>query len=256
MSRKKPTPKRVTVISTQRISPNMQRVVLQGEALANFPEDCAASYVKFLFDGKGNTISEIAPDSRPIMRTYSIRRFMPETAAIEVDFVRHITQDPDSGFATRWADAAQVGDEISLMGPGAIASINNDADWFFMVADMTGLPALSAKLQTLPKQAIGYVVIKVTHQDDIQPLSLPSNMQATWITDEPLNKTVQALPWLDGSPFVWVASDFDSMRELRQYFRNDKNIPKDDIYISSYWKEGIAEDGHKVLKKQDAEAHE
>lgn len=64
------------------------------------------------------------------MRTYTIRRFDAKRGAIEVDFVRHITLDAHCGFAARWAMAAQVGDTISMVGPGTIAPINTDADWF------------------------------------------------------------------------------------------------------------------------------
>ncbi|MEZ9513002.1 siderophore-interacting protein [Vibrio breoganii] len=254
MSRKKPTPKRVTVVSSDQISPNMQRIQLKGEALAAFPEDCEGSYIKFLFDSEGNTIAAMVEGQRPVMRTYTIRRFFPDESTIEVDFVRHITHDLQCGFAARWANTAKVGDEISIMGPGPIADINLEADWFFMVADMTGLPALSAKARTLPSDAKGYAVIQVHEQEDIQSIELPSNMQAVWIhAEDSLSEHAQAQTWLDGNPFVWVATDFDSMRELRQYFRNDKEIDKQDIYISSYWKQGVSEDGHKAIKKQDAE---
>ncbi len=48
-------------------------------------------------------------------------------------------------------------------------------------------------------------------------------------------------------------SEFDAMRELRHYFQNDKQVPRELIYISSYWKSGVSEDGHKAFKQQDAQ---
>ncbi len=39
-----------------------------------------------------------------------------------------------------------------------------------MAADMTALPALSAKIRTLPEEAKGYSVISVMSPADIQPL--------------------------------------------------------------------------------------
>lgn len=157
MNRKKPTPKHLTVVSSERVSPNMQRITLQGEALTNFPADCEGSYIKFLFDSAGNAIHEMVEGERPVMRTYTIRKFMPEASSIEVDFVRHITKDLQCGFAARWADNAKAGDNVSIMGPGPIADIDMAADWFFMVADMTALPALSAKIKpylAMPKATL------------------------------------------------------------------------------------------------------
>ncbi len=49
---------------------------------------------------------------------------------------------------------------------------------------------------------------------------------------------------------MWCACEFDDMRALRDYFRNQRNVEHDRIYISSYWKNGVSEDGHKVLKRQ------
>jgi NADPH-dependent ferric siderophore reductase len=42
------------------------------------------------------------------------------------------------------------------------------------------------------------------------------------------------------------------MKELRSYFREERGLGKDDLYISSYWKLGMNEDNHKVIKSEDA----
>lgn len=133
---------------------------------------------------------------RPVMRTYTIRKFMPETSSIEVDFVRHITEDLQCGFAARWADNAKAGDSVSIMGPGPIADIDMAADWFFMVADMTALPALSAKIKTLPRDAKGYAVIKVQESNDIQEIEAPTGFKVTWLVEEDsLSESAEAQPW-------------------------------------------------------------
>ena len=145
------------VIDTQTVTPNMQRLTLQSDAFADFPAECEGGYIKLLFDKVGSTdLSRLAEGERPVMRTYTIRRFMPDHQQIEVDMVRHQIEQTDCGFAARWALNAQVGDTINIAGPGTIAPINQDADWFFMAADMTALPALSAKIKTLPRDAKGY----------------------------------------------------------------------------------------------------
>ncbi|MGF1694283.1 siderophore-interacting protein [Vibrio lamellibrachiae] len=252
---KKPYPTELTVIHSEKISPNMRRITLHDNALAHLPDDCEGSYIKLLFNSEGHTdLSSISDGERPIMRTYTIRRYSPALRTIEVDFVTHITQDLQCGFAARWAMNATVGQTINVVGPGNIQDMNIDVDWFFMVADMTALPALSAKIKKLPRDAKGYAVIKITEKGDIQPLNAPDNFQVVWITgEESLASNVKALPWLEGTASVWTACEFDSMRELRQYFRNEKEVERENIYISSYWKQGISEDGHKAIKRKDAD---
>tara|TARA_Y100001956_G_scaffold37433_1_gene36851 strand:+ start:3528 stop:4304 length:777 start_codon:yes stop_codon:yes gene_type:complete len=252
---KKPNANLVTVVKTETITPNMQRILLQGDALSQFPVDCEGGYIKLLFNHVGGTdISNLKEGERPVMRTYTIRRFYPDQSIIEVDFVRHLTQDQQCGFASRWAMSVEVGATISIAGPGTIQNLNTEADWFFMVADMTALPALSAKVRLLPTDANGYAVIQVHSKEDIQPLDTPKNMRIEWVVSSNVEvaETVRALPWLSGTVSVWCACEFDSMRALRTYFRNEKEVNRENIYISSYWKQGVSEDGHKVLKQQDA----
>ncbi|EJR0959593.1 TPA: siderophore-interacting protein [Vibrio parahaemolyticus] len=256
--KKKPQPKTLVITDTETITPNMQRITLQGEALSHFPRDCEGSYIKLLFNDMGGPdLSILSEDDRPIMRTYTIRRFHLETSSIEVDFVRHVTQDLQCGFAARWAMAAQKGDTINIVGPGSISNLNTEADWFFMAADMTALPALSAKIRTLPEEAKGYAVISVMSPADIQPLHAPADMALIWLTEgQALADSVRELEWLDGNASIWCACEFDSMRALRQYFRNEKEVDRENIYISSYWKQGVSEDGHKVIKREDAESNQ
>jgi len=250
----KPSPKQLTVLKTKKITANMQRILLQGDVLADFSHECEGNYIKLLFNSVGETdLSTMLEGEKPTMRTYTIRRFSPIDRTIEIDFVRHITQDLQCGFAARWALNAKKGDTINIVGPGTIKDMNTDVDWFLMVADMTALPALSTKIKKLPKNAKGYAVIKVIETNDIQLIEAPINFKITWITEEEsLTDKVKSLTWLQGTASVWTACEFDSMRQLRSYFGNEKQVAHKNIYISSYWKKGVSEDGHKVIKKQDA----
>ncbi len=82
--KKKPQPKSLVVINTQTVTPNMQRITLQGEALGNFPQDCEGSYIKLLFNETGGTdIQGFSEENRPVMRTYTIRRFDPQACTMK-----------------------------------------------------------------------------------------------------------------------------------------------------------------------------
>lgn len=254
------TPFLLTVQDSVQISPNFQRITLQGDSIAHFGTESTGDYFKLLFTPNGGTdLSALGEDERPLMRTYTIREFCPATNSIVVDFVRHETNDLSYGFASRWANNAKVGDTISIVGPGKRHTINQDSDWVFLAADMTALPALSTTLATLASEAKGYAVIEVAQAEDIQQLDAPQNVDLIWAVSSKgsnLVDAVKAQPWLDGQCSVWCACEFDSMRTLRQFFRNDKEIDRDYIYISSYWKNGVSEDGHKVIKREDAQINQ
>lgn len=237
----------------------MQRVVFNGDDLGDFPHDCASGYIKILFSPDGKALTEktqveaLSP-ARPLMRTYSIRAFHPEQQAMTVDFVLHKDSD---GPASKWAQSSKSGDSLVIGGPGPVKLVNNEADWFFIVGDMTALPALSCNLEQLPDSAKGYAFIEVMSELDIQDLKAPAGVSISWIINQGLKyperllKAVYEAQWLAGKPYIWCACEFNAMRALRMYFKNDRKIESQNMYISSYWKSGNTEDQHKVAKRED-----
>ncbi|KAB2825834.1 siderophore-interacting protein [Aliivibrio finisterrensis] len=257
---KKPSPRVLTVVNNLQFTANMQRITFKAEDLSNFDMETEGGYIKLMFNENGGTdLSGIAEGTRPMMRTYTVRNLRKEQNELDVDFVRHhhanaMISAETGGFASAWSQNAVNGDTISIAGPGSIKGLNHNADWFFLVADMTALPALSAKLEALPASAVGYAVIEISHQSDKQTLTKPQGIELVWVIKsdaQDLTEAVRAQEWKAERVSVWCACEFNQMRALRTYFRNDKEVDKDDLYISSYWKEGCTEDGHKVAKHED-----
>lgn len=257
---KKPSPRVLTVVNNLQLTANMQRITFKTDDLSNFDMETEGGYIKLMFNENGGTdLSGIAEGTRPMMRTYTVRNLRKEQNQLDVDFVRHhhantVMSAKTGGFASAWAQNAVNGDTISIAGPGSIKGLNHGADWFFLVADMTALPALSTKLEALPATAVGYAVIEINHQSDKQTLIKPQGIELAWvIKSDPqgLTDTVREQEWKAGRVSVWSACEFNQMRALRTYFRNEKEVDKDDLYISSYWKEGCTEDGHKIAKHED-----
>ena len=241
----RPAPRTLTVLGSNYVTPNMFRVTLGGPGLTGFPKDQESAYVKLIL-AQGDK----APS---LTRTYTISAQRDDE--IDLDFVLHAGTSP----ATSWALAAQPGDQILVGGPGPKKLINSEADWFFLAGDMTALPAITTNLASLDKNAQGYAVIQVKEESDIQPIQCPAGMALHWVIkpdpnsdDSSLLETIKDLPWLSGEVAVWAACEFHSMRMLRKYFKFERQIPKDKLYVSSYWKIGSTEDQHKIAKQTDA----
>lgn len=254
----KPAMRDLTVIRKTQVTPNMLRVTLGGDGMAGFPEDQASAYVKLIFPIEGDD------KGRVLRRTYTVRhdRMTDQGREIDIDFVMHGDAgdaNDHGGPASNWAVNCQPGDVITIGGPGPKKLVDPAADWFLIVGDMTALPAVSVNLETLPREARGHAVIEVRTEADIQPLVKPDNIAIEWVINpQPgvettaLVTAVRNLPWLEGRASVWAACEFGAMRALRDYFRHDRNLGRDDLYISSYWKLGLNEDNHKVIKSEDA----
>lgn len=268
--RKKTQPVQMRVHSSERLTSNMQRLLLVSSDGQPFPPDTVSGYIKLMFHMNGQPVEQPHDLDMPnqLMRTYTIRDVDNEQNGITVDFVLHgnAAGSDSSGPASSWAASAQPGDCIMVGGPGPAKWLQPPFDWVLMASDLTGLPALACNLERLADEAVGYAVIQVPHMEDIQPLRKPANMELIWVIDDehpsadeaarqaPLSKflqQLQSLAWLPGEPSVWAACEFHKMRELRKYVR-EQEARRSHTYISSYWKVGRSEDQHKLDKKADA----
>ncbi|MBT6143750.1 siderophore-interacting protein [bacterium] len=244
----KSSPRKLTVIGSHQITPNMKRITLGGSALEGFPPNQESAYIKLQ-----------VPDERQdslVTRTYTVRNYRENLNELDVDFFLH----GDGGPASAWASRAQPGDEIAVAGPGGKKLLDFSADWFVLAGDMTALPAISVNIEQLPDHARGYAVIEILHESDIQAFQTPEAFEIHWVINPTPEKEntllldkVMQLPWLEGNPSIWAACEFSSMRALRRYFKQDKNVAKKSVYVSSYWKCGLSEEQHKKVKRTDAE---
>lgn len=241
------TPRDVSVLSKQSLSPNLTQVRLCGDALADFPTGFEGGYVKLVLPGERD---------KPHTRSYTVRAFDPTARELTLEVVAH----GDKGPAARWANEVRDGDGVTITGPGACQPINTGADWFLLAGDMSAIPAIRVNLERLPADARGHIVLEVIEEADKIDLDVPDNMQVHWIVnpqpDSPnslLEDTVMALPWQEGQVSVWVAGEFSASRALRQYFRHDQAVPREFMYVSCYWKIGDTDEGMKAAKRADPE---
>ncbi|MCE2027206.1 siderophore-interacting protein [Sessilibacter corallicola] len=255
----------LSLVSKQVFSENLDLFILAGDDLNDFPENQESGYVKLLFPAVGE--DAIKPEqmqektyfSSLRKRTFTIFKFDAEKKQLHLLGVKHSFNSEDQGPANYWIENAQIGDAVFIAGPGDKKIIHQDAQWFFLAGDMTALPALIINLQQLPKNAQGYCVIEVMSEADIVAIEKPENLELVWVINpEPktpnslLVDKVKSLNWMDGDVAIWLAGEFEMMRNLRRYFKKEKGVGRGKIYASSYWKINESDEGNKKAKKVDA----
>jgi NADPH-dependent ferric siderophore reductase len=243
-------PRILKVLRKLQLTPNMLRVTLGGPGLDGFPEDSDGGYIKLQIRDEGDE------HGKPLMRTYTVRRYDAEAAELDVDFVVHESDGP----AVNWARACRPGGEIRVGGPGPKKMVDPDADWFLLVGDMSALPAISANLERMAADAKGYGLLEIIHESDQQSFDFPRNLQIDWIVNSNperensvLFDRVKALPWLPGRPYYWVAGEFSQSLAIRAYLKSMRDANREQMYASSYWQIGQTEDGHKISKRNAAD---
>lgn len=248
----RPAPRKLEVIRSAPVTRNMLRITLGGAGLDGFPAGQQGGYIKL-------NLSPAPGATKPTVRTYTIRA--QREGEIDVDFALHGTEGGGAGPATDWAMAAKPGDIIAVGGPGPAKPLPQGADWYVVVGDMTALPAISVNLAALDPQARGAAVIEIMHEDDRQELDHPPGVEVHWLVNPApgqanglLIERVQSLAWPEGKTYAWSACEFSSMRRLKAYLHGIRALTRDQLYISSYWKQGSNEEAHKLAKREELEA--
>ncbi len=248
----RPEPKVFDVLSASMVTPNMRRVSIGGAALEEFPAGQDGGYLKLRIPGA-------APADKPCVRTYTIRHQTP--GALDIDFALHGSGGV-GGPAVSWAQTVAPGERISAGGPGPAKLLPPGAGWYLVAGDMTALPAIAVNLAALPEDAVGHAVIEVQTEEDRQDMLHPAGFDIHWlINPEPghhpqlFEQAVRQVPWGGaGNVYAWCATEFEAMRRTRQYLRGERSLPPGQLYISSYWKQGLGEDQHREVKRADTVA--
>ncbi|MCT2588695.1 siderophore-interacting protein [Streptomyces sp. N2-109] len=262
-SRKQPEPHRGRVLRTERLTPHMLRVVFGGPGLARFPSDGHAdSYIKLLFPlpevsypepfDIARIRAEFPRDQWPVTRTYTVRSWDPEARELAVDFVIH----GDKGLAGPWAAGAQPGDELLFLGPGGDYSPRPEAEWHLLAGDESAVPAIAAALERMPAGIPVRALIEVEGPEEEQPVNAPAGSEVVWLhrgtaaPGQALVAAVRALDFPPGHIQAFVHGEAGMVKELRRHLRLEREVAREQLSISGYWRLGHDEDGWQASKKQ------
>ncbi|MEQ4209373.1 siderophore-interacting protein [Actinopolymorpha sp. B17G11] len=255
----------VEVVHTQRLTRHMIRVVLTAESLATFGDDLHAdAYVKITFVKPELGLTppydlaelrqRLAPDDMPVRRTYTVRWYDQQKRQLAIDFVVH----GDEGVAGPWAVAARPGDRLVISRPGGAYTPRTDADWHLLAGDEAALPAIAVALEAMPDDAVGDAFIEVDSTEDHQELTHPDGVLVHWLhrdgvragTSTVLVDTVTKSPWREGRVQVFVHGERGMVKELRNYLKNVRGLPRDQLSVSGYWAYGRTEDRFQAEKRE------
>ncbi|GAX52820.1 siderophore-interacting protein [Streptomyces olivochromogenes] len=259
-ARRSRKPHSAHVVRTERLTPHMQRVVLGGEGLAEFTAGTSTDhYVKLLFAPAGVTYpepfdverirEELPREQWPVTRTYTVRAWDPELRELTLDFVVH----GDEGLAGPWAAHVQPGEAVRFMGPGGAYAPDAGADWHLLAGDESALPAISAALEALPEGAVARAFVEISGREEEQKID--SDVEVVWLHrgDRPLGEAlveaVRALDFPAGRVHAFVHGEAGFVKELRRLLRVEREIPREDLSISGYWRLGHNEDGWQASKR-------
>lgn len=216
----------VEVVHIAPLGENFVSITFQGEALEDFVSGSFDDHVKFMFAGE---------DGEMVRRDYTPRHFNRERRELTIEFARH-----GEGRASAWAEQARVGQPAVIGGPRGSMIIPVDYDWHLMVADSTGLPAISRRLEELPPQTKAFIFMQ-GQPGDRRDLDGAAEVQVQWVESEhALIELVAAWQLPEGEGFAWCAGEAAAMSKLRAILVAEKGMPKESMRVAAYWKRGAS----------------
>ena len=240
------------VRSTTWLTPNLVRVTLGGDGVADFATTGVGDEYVRVFFPHGDDPTDVSlpvpsgdwwetPEGAPEapMRTYTVSGVRPDAGELDIDFVVHA-----AGVAGPWAARAQPGHVLGLNSPTGLYDPPEATTWQVLVSDLTGLPAIGRILATTPERVRTRVVVEASEERDRVPLGLPEQSDVTWVVagnghgPSSLGQIVRSLvddrlPLDTG--YVWVAGETVALRDVRKYLRRELRMPATHFKVIGYW---------------------
>ncbi|MFJ4871675.1 siderophore-interacting protein [Streptomyces sp. NPDC088757] len=262
-ARRSPKATEARVVHTERITPHMVRLVLGGPGLDGFDVgEYTDHYVKLLFAPEGVTYpepfdmerirEEFPREQWPTTRTYTVRAWDPERRELTIDFVVH----GDEGLAGPWAARAEAGDTVRFLGPGGGYAPDETADWHLLVGDESALPAIAAALERLPAGSRAHAFVEIEDAAEEQKLETAADLDVTWLhrggrpVGEALVEAVRTLDFPAGDVHAFVHGEAGFVKDLRRHLRLDREVPRERLSISGYWRLGKTDEAWRAIKRE------
>jgi NADPH-dependent ferric siderophore reductase len=240
------------VVRVEDVTPRLRRITFGGDDLARFVPKGPDQFLYLLVPPRGRReltvgrdfsweqYQRMPADERPVGAYYTVRHWRPDARELDMLFVLH----GDHGEASAWASRAAPGDPAALWGPRVIFDPPPGTDWYLLVGDETGLPAIAAILETLPAGARAEVFVDVAGAEDELPLPTDADARVRWLhrgdleagTHAALVDAVRAMAWPDGRAYAWGGAESRAATAVRRHLRTERGLAREQVAMTGYWR--------------------
>ena len=235
------------LVRKHRLGERMLRVTLSGPDLDGLVIAEPAASVRLLLPSPGSTElvtptwngnEFLLPDAtRPIIRTFTPRRFDPGIPELDLDMVIH-----EGGIASAWAASAEIGSSAAISGPGRGYTIDSAASEYLLGGDETAIPAVSQLLESIPHAIPIEVHIETAADSGVIPLPDHPSATINWhpadLQASPGTALIRAIKSANiaESALVWCAGEAASMHQIRTHLFRERGLPRSQATVRGYWK--------------------
>ncbi|OYO09321.1 NADPH-dependent ferric siderophore reductase [Enemella evansiae] len=280
---------RVVLERATDLTPQLRQLTFTGPELQHFGATCLDQRIKLVLPrGRGDDLADFPPgddwyaawralpemERRPV-RTFTPAAVRPEVGEVDVIVARH----GDIGPATRWAGAAEPGEQAILVGPDSRLTGHDrlGLEWrpdgageVLVVGDETALPAIRSIVAALPETISGRVLLEVPTDADRIALPAPAGVGVeilprnekheigelllAAVIGEPTARaelpdddailwdtpTTAEAPETGGRRFAWIAGEAGVVTTIRRHLVST-GWDRSEVAFMGYWRRGRAE---------------
>lgn len=246
-----------TVVRKTYITPHYLRIFLIGDSVSEIADTTVGINNKIIIPPAGTkhfTMPVMNPETKtleytdsnaiPVIRTYTHRGIDLDKNEIWIDFVIHGEEGP----ASAWAMHSKPGDSLGVMMKRGKRELYAPAENYMLAGDATAIPVIGVILEDLPATAKGTAILEVYDENEIMEIPTKADIRIIWTYNSNPQKGSEIATVLKAQPlpatarFAYIAAEFSTVKEIRNYLRKEQGWSREELYAYSYWKSGVAED--------------
>ncbi|SFR89395.1 NADPH-dependent ferric siderophore reductase, contains FAD-binding and SIP domains [Microbacterium sp. cf046] len=263
------TARAATVLHVGRVAPQIVRVTVSGPEFADFTSGGPADHVRVFFPdaATGELVAPapvgpgedgiVRPDRASIARDFTpLPRVAPGGVELDLDFFVH----PDPGPASSWAESAQPGDQLVIVGPRGSKRAPQDIDGLLLICDETSLPSVSRWIRDVPSGTRVDVIAAVSgsgewiadYLGEVAGADVHIHVVEPDATGATTLAAMEQLPPIGEGVFVWAAGEASALVGVRRHLRRTLGLSPSQAQLSGYWRRGtVAFDHHAPIDPFD-----
>jgi len=165
-------------------------------------------------------------------------------------FLIDIVDHKNNGPAQTFFQKSIINQEFTYYGPGEKAHVHTDKIQYFFIGDYTAFPAIYAQIKRLENKKINLLLIgeenSIEYFKGIENLNIKVVKD---IGDDHLQDMAKEFNIVQD--FIWAAGERTFVNKVRSFLKKNYELTQLSKYLSSYWQNGLNQESHSKLKKED-----
>lgn len=217
------------IVEKQKISETAYKIRVKSEDIKN------AEFVAGYFLRVGIGLTEESLTMQDFVRSYSVWDIDQTNGTLDLAIATL-----SNGSGAKWIEQRKLGDKVYFTWKKGNFIVDESADSYLMVGDLSALSHLYMIRRNLPKDRQLESILYSQHKNEVYAdidgttpfdfYELPQNP-----TEEIINKIKEIIPKLKGKTIVYVGGDSRVCVALNQFFRRELNWDTKQIKTKPFW---------------------